>query len=101
MAKEIAPQGVKPPDQKELVAAFEGPAVLSNKVYVTVGPSGVFFAFCEAVTPEVIHLRTRVVMPYQDAMQFAELLEKMLAPLREAFESAPTISVKVETQKDG
>jgi hypothetical protein len=84
--------------QEELDAAFAGPAVLANRVTVTIGPAGVLIAFSELTREGLLpQLRARVVMPIQDAMSFSKLLVGMLAPVEQVFASAPTI----EAKKDG
>lgn len=60
-------------------AAFEGPAVLSNRFFVSVSDAGVRIAFCEKWGQENPTLfRTAVTMGYADAIDLHKLLKKML-----------------------
>lgn len=66
----------------ELRAAFSGPAVLSNKFYTTLGPSGVRLAFMEALGDRVPPIfRAAVVLPYQDALALRDLLTAQLSDI--------------------
>ncbi len=101
MAEEGKIEGVQSPKPGELEAQFVVPAILANRVYVTVGAAGVILTFSENISADVTpQPRARVVIPYADALQFLELFQKMLAPIKAALETAPTISVNT-APKDG
>ena len=65
--------------QEQIELAFSGPALLSNKVYITVTHAGMRLAFMEGSSSGQEYLRTAVLLPFQDAFAFSDLLAKMLA----------------------
>jgi len=68
---------------EELTAAFQGPALLTNKFYVTIGPHGVRIAFTEQQSPPTAPpaFRTAVVMSIQDGIQLRNVLIGLLSPI--------------------
>lgn len=84
MTDEQLPQ--LPPEENELM--FSGPAVLSNKFYVALGPVGARITFAEQSPETSPKFRTAVVLPFQDAIELYKLLSKMLKPIEEALAGA-------------
>ena len=71
---------ITPVSNAELDIAFSGPAIASNRFFVTVGPT-VRIAFCEQLGPVIgPKFRTAVSLPIQDAVALMELLKQLLAP---------------------
>jgi hypothetical protein len=65
---------------EELRSVVDGPAIYSNKMYVTVGPV-VRITFSEQLTSAVPQFRTAVAMAPQDAIELKNLLAQMLGPI--------------------
>jgi hypothetical protein len=66
----------------ELSVAFSGPAVASNRFFVTLGPVAVRIAFCEQNGPEIgPNFRTAVSLPIPEALALMELLQRLLQPI--------------------
>lgn len=64
--------------------ALSGPAVLANRFFVTIGPSGVRIAFAEQFGPETKPtFRTAVVISFQDGIELSKLLAKFLEPVEQ------------------
>lgn len=62
---------------------FDGPALLANKFYITVGPT-VRIAFAEQGSPDAIpNFRTAVSLAHSDAIQLADLLKDLLKDIEE------------------
>jgi hypothetical protein len=62
----------------ELDIALSGPAIVSNRFFVTLGPT-VRIAFCEQFGTEVgPKFRTAVSLPIQDAIALMGLLKQLL-----------------------
>jgi hypothetical protein len=80
--------GTQPVTNSELDIAFSGPAIASNRFFVTVGPT-VRIAFCEQLGPNIgPKFRTAVSLPAQDAIALAELLKQLLAPIEAQIKAA-------------
>lgn len=73
----------KPPlSQRDLAAAFEGPAISVNRIIVNLSGNGVRLSFCEQETPEgQIHHRAAVLLSFPDALEAGRLLVSMIEPL--------------------
>jgi hypothetical protein len=73
---------------EEVSVAFKGPAILTNKFYVTVGPS-VRIAFCEQNGPNhVPQFRNAVSLAHQDAIELADLLKRLLKDIEQQINEA-------------
>lgn len=79
----------------ELRAAFTGPAVNSNKMYLSMMSAGARISFMEqhgdAVSPT---FRTAVILSIQDALQLRDLLVRQLGKIEEAIMSAEVVSTE-------
>lgn len=72
----------------ELKAAFDGPALASNRFFITVGENGVRLAFTEQWKDgEPPIFRCATIISIQDAIQFRNLLSNMLAPFEQQINS--------------
>jgi hypothetical protein len=65
---------------EELRSVVDGPAIYSNKMYVTAGPV-IRITFSEQLTSAVPQFRTAVAMAPQDAIALKNLLIQMLEPI--------------------
>lgn len=65
---------------EELRSVGDGPAIYSNKIYVTAG-SVVRITFSEQLSSAVPQFRTAVAMAHQDAIALKNLLIQMLEPI--------------------
>lgn len=75
-------QTTQPVSEREIEIALSGSAVAVNKFFIFVQDGGVRIAFTEQFTPEKeAHFRTAVMLPYQDAINLADVLKEMLAPI--------------------
>ena len=73
-----------PPKSVEVEVSLSGPAILSNRFFVIVGPTGVRITFAEQFGPETQPAyRTAVVLAHQDAIELAALLKTMTKPIEE------------------
>lgn len=73
---------VKDPD--ELKIAFDGPALASNRFFVTAGPGGIRIAFTEQWRDDAPPMfRCAAIVPIQDAIQLKDLLERSLKQLED------------------
>lgn len=101
MAEKVEnPEKAETASKEELESQFMAPAILANKSYVTLNPSGLILTFSENISPDVKpQPRARVILPYQDAIAFAALLQRMVEPLKEALAKASP--VEIEKAKDG
>lgn len=64
--------------------ASDGPAQLSNRFFINLGPTGVRIAFAEQFGQNnPPSFRTAVVLPFDDALELAKLLESLLAKRQE------------------
>jgi hypothetical protein len=69
--------------------AGSGPALLANRFFVTLTPSGARLAFTERGTPEgQLHFRNAVILSYQDAISLYQLLRDMLKPVEDQISAA-------------
>lgn len=76
-------------DTDESIPAFSGPAVLSNRFFISLGDSGVRIAFCEKWSPESPTVfRTAVTMGFQDTIALKNLLQTMLTDVEADIEAA-------------
>ena len=97
---EKVPSGGKPVpvSDEELKAAFSGPAVHSNKIYLSMIEGGVRISFMErygSAVPPVF--RSAVMLSFQDAFSLRDLIARQLAQiegleagLKEAIKTAET-----------
>jgi hypothetical protein len=91
MADVGKPEAVKasPVSEDELQIAFSGPAIASNKVYVTLSPGGIRIAFTEQRTSAAQpSFRSAVMMNFQDAIALRNLLSQILANVEPELEKA-------------
>jgi len=68
-----------------------GPALLSNRVVVSVGPFGVRIAFTEQQAgggEDTAEFRTAVVMSHEDGIRLYKLLDQLLKPVETAIAAA-------------
>lgn len=65
--------------EQEMQIAYSGPALATNKFYVSFTPGGVRIAFTE-INPQVPlpSFRTAVMLPLEDAMSLASVLKQMM-----------------------
>jgi hypothetical protein len=69
--------------------AFEGPALLANKVYLSITAAGARLAFAEQYGERVLpQFRTAVVLAYQDALALRDLISKLLADIERDLKEA-------------
>jgi hypothetical protein len=65
--------------EADLRAAFSGPAISSNKIFVTRTVGGIRIAFTEQyVATYAPEFRTAVMLSFEDAMQLRDLLINQL-----------------------
>lgn len=64
---------------EEMAVAYSGPALATNKFYVSITSGGVRIAFAE-VNPQVRlpAFRTAVMLPFPDALTLAELVNRLV-----------------------
>ncbi len=75
--------------ETELDIANSGPALLSNRFYVTVAPFGVRIAFTEQSNPQKPPaFRTAVVMSIQDGIALYKLMQDLLKEAEASIEKA-------------
>ena len=80
---------VKQVSAQEMQVAFSGPAILSNRFFVTLGAAGARRAFAEQSTPETQPVfRAAVVMPFQDAIELARVLRLVLSDIEKQLVAA-------------
>lgn len=81
---------------EEMLTVFSGPALASNKVYITITAGGVRLTFCEqsgkAVPPK---FRTAVLLGFPDALALRDLLVRQLEHVKVIIEE------KSDGSKDG
>jgi len=90
----------KPIPEEEMRTIFSGPAVASNKIYITISAAGVRLTFCEQqgkVVPPVF--RTAVLLSFPDAFALRDLLAKHLEKIE--FKQEVEVKRKDDGQKDG
>jgi hypothetical protein len=84
--------------EAELAVVNSGPAILTNRFYVTIAPYGVRIAFTERTSKEQIPaFRTAVVMSIQDGISLYKLLQNQL---REAEASIEKAKAEAQSKKD-
>ena len=102
MAEEVVgpPRSVTP---EELKVVFSGPALLTNRMFVTLDRYGVRIAFTEQKRDDVPSFRTAVVMSLQDAIALRNLLDSRLKPIEAQIQSAEEglVGVPIESDNDG
>ncbi|MBW3098075.1 hypothetical protein [Pseudohoeflea coraliihabitans] len=77
--KQLEDTEVRQVSQEELEIAYQGPAVFSNKFFLSITHSGLRVAFAEQNGEALpAQFRTAVVLPYQDALQLSKLLQKAI-----------------------
>lgn len=88
---------------EELAIAYSGPAVLTNKFYITMTPTGVRIAFTEVqgegYQPQ---FRTAVLLPFQDALALQQLLGRMIGDNTATFsleDLPPELLAKINAKK--
>lgn len=63
----------------QLKVAFGGPALASNRFFVTLGPGGMRLAFCEEyATGHPAEFRTAVILSVQDAISLKRVMTELL-----------------------
>lgn len=87
---------------EEIRASFSGPAVLSNKMYLSLTGGGARIAFMEQlgdVVPPVF--RTAVILSFQDAMSLRDLLARQLEGIEGEIKEAIKTAASEEKKEDG
>lgn len=80
---------LKPISQPELDIALSGPAILTNRFFVSVGPNGVRIAFTEQGSPDHTPVfRAGVGMSIPDAISLYRLLRDLLKEHEKAYDEA-------------
>lgn len=75
--------------EDELRSSFLGPAIFSNKFYVTNGPAGMRLSFMEGLLPTVQPIfRAAVLISYGDAIALRDVLTKQLADIEPQIKEA-------------
>ena len=106
---EEAPSVVASVSNEELRTSFSGPAVRSNKIYLSLTDGGVRIAFTEqhgdAVPPI---FRTAVILSFADALSLRDLIARQLARiegleagLTKAVAAAVAVATPEEKKDDG
>ena len=72
----------------DLRISFDGPAILANRFFVTLGPSGVRIAFAEQTTNGETFFRSATILSVQDAIGLHRLLREMLQEIERQFDEA-------------
>ena len=94
--------GPVPVSEEELRTAFSGPAVRSNKIYLSMTESGVRLSFMEqhgdAVPPV---FRMAVILSVQDALSLRDLLARQLEGLEKSLKEAVKAAESEATTEDG
>ncbi len=81
--------------QKELEIAFSGPAVLTNRFYVTIGAYGIRISFTEVQNNDADPVfRTGCVMCIQDGIRLKNLLQEMLKDVEAELQQIESDKVK-------
>jgi hypothetical protein len=65
--------------ESNYAVASSGPAILSNRFYVTLSQSGTRIAFCESIPGVDEQFRTAVVLNFNDALELANLLKSLIS----------------------
>jgi hypothetical protein len=81
------PSDATPAVDAEMEVANSGPAILSNRFFVTLGQSGIRIAFTEQIAPEKPSaFRTAVALSFQDGIALYKLLQVVLKEVEENIE---------------
>jgi hypothetical protein len=81
--------------EKEVAAAYAGPALLANRFFINTGPSGARLAFAEQGSPDAEpQFRAAVILSYQDAIELVDVLKTMLGPIEAALATAPELKTE-------
>ncbi len=91
-----------PVSEEELRTAFSGPAVRSNKIYLSMTESGVRLSFMEQhgdVVPPVF--RMAVILSVQDALSLRDLIARQLKGLEISLKEAMMEAETEATTEDG
>lgn len=90
---------------EELQASFSGPAVHSNKMYVSPMGAGARISFMEQVGDVVPpEFRVAVLLSYPDAIALRDLLTRQLEKIEVAMKLAEKVSTEkgtISTEQDG
>ena len=63
---------------EEMGIAFEGPAIFTNRVFITIGSGGVRIAFTEDRQDALAAFRSAVILPIQSAISLKNILGELL-----------------------
>lgn len=73
---------VQPVSEAEFDVSYSGPAYAANRFFVFLQPGGVRITFAEQPKPDKSSLfRAAVMLSHQDAINLANILKTMLAPI--------------------
>ena len=82
----------------EFKIAHSGPAILSNRFFISMGPWGVRIAFAEQHGEESEPIfRSAVVMPIEDGISFYKTLQDVLKEPEEMIRKASEIQQKMKS----
>lgn len=87
--------GPVPVSEEDLRAAFSGPAVRSNKIFLSMTEGGVRLAFMEQHGDVVLPVfRAAVLLSFQDALSLRDLIARQLEGLQEFLKEVTEREVK-------
>lgn len=72
---------------EEMALSYSGPAIVSNKFYIAVGPTGVRVTFAEGQNG-AFHFRSAIMLSFQDAIALKDILGELLIPIEAQIASA-------------
>lgn len=73
----------------ELLESFSGPAVLANRIFLTITGSGARLSFMEQHGDKVPpQFRTAVILSFEDALALRDLLERQLKDIEKSIKAA-------------
>lgn len=78
----------RPVSEAEMRIAFEGSAIATNRTFITLGPGGVRIAFAEQQGASPPVFRSAVMLAYQDAISFKDVLTNLLKDVEEKIAAA-------------
>jgi hypothetical protein len=84
--------------EEELKSVLDGPAVYSNKFFVSIG-AVVRITFSEQLPDLPPNFRSAVVLSSQDAIELKNLLQEMLAPIEEQLAGAESAQSRSTTKE--
>lgn len=93
----MSQEATRPSTSEETQVAFAGPAQAADRVFATVGPSGVRLAFAEQdPSTGACHFRGAVMLPPAAAFALGQMLREMIAveavPQAPATPTAPLVN---------